>query len=83
MKKMIFTAMAVLAFSAVSVAKTGEVKEVKEKVLFTDCIAVAIAATDAADPNHKWTSEQANKFFQAILDACAASKPKELTIAPS
>jgi hypothetical protein len=54
-------------------AKTGEVQEDKEKVVFTDCIAVAIAATDAADPNHKWTAKQADTFYQAVLNACAAT----------
>ena len=69
-----------VAFSGAAMANTGEVKEDKEKVVFTDCIAVAIAATDAADPDNKWTSEQTNTFYQGMLNACAATTPKEAAI---
>jgi hypothetical protein len=46
MKKMIFTAMAVLAFSAVSMANTIEVKE---EVVAEDCYEKAMDAVDIAE----------------------------------
>lgn len=76
MKKLLFTALAVVAFSGVSFAATKEIKVVEEKVLFTDCVAVAIAATETADPESKWTAEQTNAFYQGIYNACQTYSQK-------
>ena len=82
-KKMIFTAMAVLAFSAVSMANTIEVKEevvvnneskVKKTVVQikdADCYEKAANYIDNVyDRNHNHTQEQNHDAFQAYLDGC-------------
>jgi hypothetical protein len=82
MKKLLFTALAVVAFSGVSVAGTKEIKVVEQKVLFTDCVAVAIVATETADPESEWTAAQTNAFYQGIYDACQTSQPKDKVLTP-
>jgi hypothetical protein len=75
MKKLFFTAIALVAFSVVSMAKTGDSKTVIELPLIEiDCIKVAIAALDAADPNNEMSPVQANTFYQAMYNACEKSK---------
>ncbi|MEM0542270.1 hypothetical protein WFZ85_06555 [Flavobacterium sp. j3] len=66
--------MALVAFSSVSMGNTIEVEEEKA----VDCIAVAVAALDAADPNNQWTTSQSNAFYQGQLNACYKST-KQLT----
>jgi hypothetical protein len=79
MKKLFFTAIALVAFSGISMASTVEVKVEKDMpVLNVDCVKVAIAALDAADPNNEMTQAQADKFFQGQLNACYKST-KQLT----
>ena len=79
MKKLFFTAIALVAFSGISMASVVEVKVEKDvPVLKVDCVKVAIAAMDAADPNNVFTHEQAYEFFQGQLHACYKS-PKQLT----
>ena len=65
-----FTAIALVAFSSVSMANTIEIEEVRE----INCVDVAIAALDAADPNNTMTNVQAHNFFQGQYDACERSK---------
>jgi hypothetical protein len=73
----------VVAFSEVSVAGTKEIKVVEQKVLFTDCVVVAIAATAIADPESKWTAAQTNAFYQGVYNACQTSQPKDKVLTPS
>ncbi len=83
MKKMIFTAMAVLAFSAVSVANTIEVKEevvvnkeskVEKTVVhlkvFADCYTKAMKYLDRYDRNHNHTQSQNEAVYNAYLNGC-------------
>lgn len=80
MKKLFFTAIVLVAFSGVSMASVVEVKVEKDvPVLNVDCVKVAIAALDAADPNNGMTQEQVNEFFQGQLNACYKST-KQLTV---
>ncbi len=72
-----------VAFSEVSVAGTKEIKVVEQKVLFTDCVVVAIAATATADPESKWTAAQTNAFYQGVYNACQTSQPKDKVLTPS
>jgi hypothetical protein len=65
-----FTAIALVAFSSVSMANTIEIEEVRE----INCVDVAIAALEAADPNNTMTNVQAHNFFQAQYNACERSK---------
>ncbi len=79
MKKMIFTAMAVLAFSAVSMANTIEVKEevvvnneskVEETILSDDsdsCQELAMEMTDGTDFDDPTLTHD---YYQAWLDWC-------------
>ena len=68
MKKLLFSAIALVAFSGVSMANTIE----EERTI--DCVQVAIAALDAADPNNTMTNVQAHNFYQAQYNACEKSK---------
>ena len=70
MKKLFFTAIALVAFSGVSMASNIEITDENPPV---DCVAVAIAALDAADPNNQMTSLQAHNFYQGQYDACIKS----------
>ncbi len=72
-----------VAFSEVSVAGTKEIKVVEQKVLFTDCVVVAIAATATADAESKWTAAQTNAFYQGVYNACQTSQPKDKVLTPS
>jgi hypothetical protein len=83
MKKLFFSAVALVAFSSFSMANTIEKGKEKEKekekvTVNVDCVAVAIAALDAADPNNTWSSTRANSFYQGQLNACYKST-KQLT----
>lgn len=78
MKKLFFSAVALVAFSSVSMGNTIVDKEEEKVTVNVDCIAVAIAALDAADPNNTWSSTRANSFYQGQLNACYKST-KQLT----
>ncbi|OAZ04537.1 hypothetical protein [Flavobacterium succinicans] len=73
---MIFTAMAVLAFSAVSVANTIEVKEEvvvyneSREILFTSCEQQAIDYVAFCDPNNKWDAETAHGVYRNAVEEC-------------
>ena len=82
MKKLFFSAVALVAFSSVSMGNTLEVSltdELSIQPREIDCVAVAIAALDAADPNNTMTQAQANAFYQAQYNDCEKSK-KSLSI---
>lgn len=88
MKKMIFTAMAVLAFSAVSVANTIEVKEEvvvnnesKEvKTLASDCFTKAMNYIDKVyDPNGTKSPAEVEAAYQGYIKGCEDAKEKSLS----
>jgi hypothetical protein len=83
MKKMIFTAMAVLAFSAVSMANTIEVKEEvvvnneskEEKTVvhlevFADCYTKAMNYLDRYDRDGSHSQSQNEAVYNAYLNGC-------------
>jgi hypothetical protein len=83
MKKMIFTAMAVLAFSAVSMANTIEVKEevVENKdskvkgtivrlTVFADCYSKAVAYLERYDRYNRNSQAHNEAVYNAYLDGC-------------
>ena len=73
MKKLLFTALAVVAFSGVAMADTLEVKE--DKVFYEDCYTQAADYVDNVyDPNGTHTAEQNNVIYQAYLAGCLAKK---------
>jgi hypothetical protein len=69
MKKVMFSAVAIIVFVGSSMASDNAV-EGKKKAQEVDCVAVAIAALDAADPNHTMTQAQADRFYQGQYTAC-------------
>jgi hypothetical protein len=80
MKKVIFSAVAMIAFVGSSIANTVAIEE--EKVVAqVDCVNVAIAALDAADPNNTMTQSQSDAFYQGQYNACIKST-NQLTQAP-
>lgn len=69
MKKMIFTALAVVAFSGVSFAGTKEVK--KEVLPPTDCQTKAMNYVDNVfDPNGTHTAAENNAAYQGYVAGC-------------
>jgi hypothetical protein len=77
MKKLVFTALAVVAFSVAAMAKT---KEVKEKVLFTDCSSVAQDKLETYEKdNGCLTGNQATLMYKLFHDRCVSDN-KEVHI---
>lgn len=72
MKKVIFSVIAMVAFVGSSMANSIATEEEKEAEK-VDCVSVAIAALDAADPNNTMTIRQANAFYQGQYNACIKS----------
>ncbi|QZK91451.1 hypothetical protein K5V07_13470 [Flavobacterium sp. CHNK8] len=79
MKKLLFTALAVVAFSGAAIAKTGEVKEeyATSDVLYTeqgdDCQEFAADFIDEYDANHvgeEMDALTANNVYQVLLEVC-------------
>jgi hypothetical protein len=69
MKKLVFTALAVVAFSATSFAATKEVKE--NKVYGNDCYQKAADyVSNEYDPNNTHTQEQNEAAYQAYYAGC-------------
>lgn len=69
MKKLVFTALTVVAFSGVAMAGTHEVKEVK--VLSDDCTTKAINYIDNDyDRDGTHTSVENHDAYQAYLAGC-------------
>lgn len=72
MKKLAFIALAVIAFSGVSMAGTLEVKEVKKEVVLKAdyCQEFAMDFIAEMDPNNEMGSVDANNAYQDLLDMC-------------
>ena len=72
MKKLAFIALAVMAFSGVSMAGTLEVKEVKKEVVLKAdyCQEFAMDFIAEMDPNNEMGSVDANNAYQDLLDMC-------------
>ncbi|SHL48367.1 hypothetical protein [Flavobacterium xanthum] len=76
MKKLVFTALAVVAFSAVAMAKTGEVKG-SDLLSYedTDCVSETADKMDCLDPENKLSAEEANKIYQILYNNCIGAGP--------
>jgi hypothetical protein len=69
MKKLVFTALAVVAFSGVAMANSVEVKE--DKVFYEDCYTKAADYVDKIyDKDGTHTNEENNVVYQAYLAGC-------------
>ncbi|MFV8345143.1 hypothetical protein [Flavobacterium sp. ZB4P13] len=81
MKKLLFTALAVVAFSGVAMAGTHEVKEVKEvEVVAEDCTTKAMNYIDNVyDPNGTRTPEQNHAAYQGYYQGCEDAKTKSIS----
>ncbi|OUD36562.1 hypothetical protein [Flavobacterium sp. FPG59] len=73
MKKLVFIALAVVAFSGAAMAKTEEVKEVKEETLFTDCSTVAQNKLEKYEKeNGCLTGTQATLIYKLFYNRCVS-----------
>ena len=76
MKKLVFIALAVVAFSGVSMAGTLEIKEVKkednkkETVPPDHCQEFAMDFIAELDPNNEMSPVDANNAYQDLLEMC-------------
>lgn len=78
MKKLVLTALAVVAFSGVAMAGTHEEKEVK--VLADDCMTKAMNYIDNVyDPNGTKSPTQVNAAYQGYLQGCQDSKTASIS----
>jgi hypothetical protein len=78
MKKLLFTALAVVAFSGVAMASNLEVKEME--VLSEECYVEAGDYLDNEyDPNGTRTDEQNEAAYQGYYAACEANKTPRIT----
>jgi hypothetical protein len=69
MKKLVFTALAVVAFSVSAMAGTKEVK--KAKVAADDCYTKAMNyITNVYDPNGTKTNQECEAAYQGYLQGC-------------
>ncbi|UQD55254.1 hypothetical protein [Flavobacterium sp. K5-23] len=70
MKKLVFTALAVVAFSATSFAGTKEVSE--KKILFTDCVTTAAQKTSEteASSGRCYSPAQWQMIYKINYDKC-------------
>jgi hypothetical protein len=73
MKKFMFSAIAMIAFVGSSMAADIADEEEKKNGETVDCVAVATAALDAADPNNNWGSARAARFYLGQYGACIKS----------
>lgn len=68
MKKLLFTALAVVAFSGVAMANN---LEVEKAVVFNDpCASKAADYTDSQDPNGTNSPEKNNENYRAYYQGC-------------
>ncbi|MGZ9676884.1 hypothetical protein [Flavobacterium sp. GNP001] len=73
MKKLVFTALAVVAFSGAAIAKTEEVKEVKEETLFTNCSTVAQDKLEKYEKDNGCLSGAgATLMYKLFYDRCVS-----------
>lgn len=78
MKKLLFTALAVMAFSGVAMADTLEVKE--DKVFYEDCYTQAANYVDNVyDPNGTHSPQQNDAAYQGYYQACEDAKTPHIS----
>jgi hypothetical protein len=68
MKKLVFTALAVVAFSATSFAETREVKV--DEILFTECEDWAMDQMALQDPGDQLPPEEAHDNYRSLVENC-------------
>lgn len=79
-KKLVFTALAVVAFSGAAMANTGEVKVINSLAFDNDCSVETIKKMDALDPNNELSPTEAGTIYQILYDNCIGkSMTKSLT----
>ena len=71
MKKLVFTALAVVAFSGVTRTNTAVKSEINMLSLkIKDCASETIDKMDCLDPDNELSSVQANTIYQVLYDNC-------------
>lgn len=71
MKKLVFTAFAVVAFSGVAMANTADKSEFNMLSLkIKDCASETIDKMDCLDPDNELSSMQTNAIYQVLYDKC-------------
>jgi hypothetical protein len=71
MKKVIFSAIAMIAFVGTSMANASEIKKSEVFLVVKTCEEKAMDYLDARDPNNVLTSTQAHEIYTAFLSGCA------------
>ncbi|MBG6110581.1 polyhydroxyalkanoate synthesis regulator phasin [Flavobacterium sp. CG_23.5] len=72
MKKILFTALAVVVFSGAAMAGAQEAKEVKKGIVVKGdlCQEFAIDFIEEMDPNNEMSAIDANNAYQDLLGMC-------------
>jgi hypothetical protein len=71
MKKLFFTAVALITFSGVSLAENSIIKKKEVKsIIKVDCIIVAINWLNAVDPDGSAGSVLAHNIYQVAYERC-------------
>ena len=74
MKKLFFSAIALVAFSSVSMANTIEIEDIKEVAIVANneitCAKKAIAFLDILDHGNNLSSIDAFFYYRGYVDAC-------------
>ncbi len=79
MQKMIFSAVALVAFSFAGMANEIEEKKVENAVVITDCFSDAIDYLNRIDPNYELSNIEGARIMNAYIAGC--EKAKKLTSA--
>ena len=78
MKKLLFTALTIVAFSGAAMAGTHEVKEME--ILSEDCYLQAADYVDTVyDPNGTHTAAENEAAYQGYYAGCEANKTPRIT----
>ena len=74
MQKMIFSAVALVAFSFAGMANEIEEKKVETVVITRDCFAEAIDFLNRIDPNNQLSDQEGARYMNAYIASCEKGK---------
>ena len=74
MQKMIFSAVALVAFSFAGMANEIEEKKVETVVITTDCFSSAIDYLNRIDPNNELSDLEGARIMNAYIAGCEKAK---------
>ena len=74
MQKMIFSVIALVAFSFAGMANEIEEKKVETVVITRDCFAEAIDFLNRIDPNNQLSDQEGARYMNAYIASCEKGK---------